>query len=263
MTDNNVNSIVRIHKNTNYSVMNNEFLHRKDMSWKAKGILAYCLSMPDDWNFYLKELEKHSSDGKSSLRSGWEELRELGYVIYEVIRDGGKIREHRYNVGESPFTDFQQVENQEVENQTLLNTNNILSTNILNTNISNRYIYIGENDDDENIYNFIENNLGITISPIEFEKINTWLDIFSEDVIKHAIELSCLNNVKKLNYVLAILNDWNKRKFKSLEEITSQGFKSKQNESLKDHPWFNKEIVKTEANQEERQELEDLLSEFK
>src|SRR5699024_6165517 len=55
--------------------------------WKAKGLMAYMLSKPDDWTFYLSELEKHSIDGNSSLRSGFKELQDNGYVTRDRKRE--------------------------------------------------------------------------------------------------------------------------------------------------------------------------------
>ena len=73
-------SIVRVSKTNHFVVLDKNFLNDKNLSLKAKGLLAYMLSLPDDWTFYLEELEKHSTDGMSSLRSGFKELQENGYV---------------------------------------------------------------------------------------------------------------------------------------------------------------------------------------
>jgi len=45
-------NIIRVEKNKNYSVVNNTVLRDTKISWKAKGIMAYMLSKPDDWTFY-------------------------------------------------------------------------------------------------------------------------------------------------------------------------------------------------------------------
>jgi len=110
--------------------MDKSFLQDKKLSWKAKGIMAYMLSKPDNWTFYMDELIQHSTDGKASFRSGFNELREMGYVKRHPIRKGNRIVKWETIVLENPanslLTDFQEVEKQEVENQevgnrTLLN----------------------------------------------------------------------------------------------------------------------------------------------
>lgn len=131
----------RIYRNTNknnYSIINNEVLRRVDMSWKAKGLMCYILMLPDNWEIYLEELMNNATDKKASFRSGWDELKEKGYVKRYPIREGGKIVEWRTEIFEtvdltafSPHTDFQEVENLEVENLEVENRK-LLSTYITN-----------------------------------------------------------------------------------------------------------------------------------
>ncbi len=79
--------IIRVKKDSNYSVINNTGLKDKRLSWKAKGILAYTLTLPDDWTFHISELAQHAKDGEDSLRTGFKELKELGYVKRYPVRD--------------------------------------------------------------------------------------------------------------------------------------------------------------------------------
>ena len=79
--------IFRVKKDNNYSVINNTGLKDKRLSWKAKGILAYILTLPDDWVFYREELSQHAKDGINSLRAGMQELKEYGYIKRFPIKD--------------------------------------------------------------------------------------------------------------------------------------------------------------------------------
>jgi len=122
-----VKTVYRVVKNSNFVVMDKTFLNDNRLSWKAKGIMAYMLSKPDNWTFYIDELIKHSTDGKASFRAGFKELRDNGYVKRYPVRKNNKIDRWETVVLENPLlTDFQEVENQEVEkqevgNRTLLN----------------------------------------------------------------------------------------------------------------------------------------------
>ena len=40
----------RINKNRNYTVMSNYHLRDKNLSLKAKGLLSFMLSLPDNWD---------------------------------------------------------------------------------------------------------------------------------------------------------------------------------------------------------------------
>ncbi|KAB1363607.1 DNA-binding protein, partial [Bacillus thuringiensis] len=52
--------IFRVKKDTNYSVIHNTPLRDENLSWRAKGLLAYMLSLPDDWTFHATELSQHA-----------------------------------------------------------------------------------------------------------------------------------------------------------------------------------------------------------
>lgn len=99
------------------------------------------------------------------------------------------------------------------------NISNINNTNINNNNYN--YIYNSGSSSDE-IINFIENNFGRTLSSFEFEKINFWLNEFNSDIVKHAIELSILNNKRTFAYIEGILKNWKSCGYKTLDDITTK-----------------------------------------
>lgn len=103
------------------------------LSWKAKGILSYLLSLPDDWEIYVSELVKHAPDGAASLRSGMKELEKSGYLIKTLEHDkSGKFEGYDYTVienptvwrkspnGEQPYGEKPYTEKPYTENRTLL-----------------------------------------------------------------------------------------------------------------------------------------------
>ena len=77
---NNSNGIIRVEKHTkNFVVINKNFLEDKRISFKAKGILTYLLSKPDNWQVMTSELIEASSDGEAAVRSALKELEKYGY----------------------------------------------------------------------------------------------------------------------------------------------------------------------------------------
>ena len=142
MDTNKPKSIFRIKKNKNnpYVMINKKALSNINLSWKAKGILAYLLSLPNDWKLYVSELSKHATNGTSSLYSGIKELTAKGYISKETIRnDRGQIKSHEYTVHEKPRTDLLHVENLNVvnlhvENKPLLNKDNTKKELLLKNN---------------------------------------------------------------------------------------------------------------------------------
>lgn len=108
-------SIFRVRKNDNFVVMDKTALHDERLSWKAKGIIAYMLSLPDDWTFFLEELSTHAADGKDSLRAGLKELKQYGYLHRYPVKENGKIVKWETHVFETPQKKLPQEESPEVE----------------------------------------------------------------------------------------------------------------------------------------------------
>lgn len=92
----------RVYKESgNFVTVHKDFIHDNNISWKAKGILLYLLSRPDNWQIYETELTKHTSDGRDSLRTGIKELEEVGYIKRKRKRDNkGQFKEYEYMVFE-------------------------------------------------------------------------------------------------------------------------------------------------------------------
>lgn len=96
-------SIFRVNKNANYTVMSNYHLQDKKLSLKAKGLLSYMLSLPDDWDYSLKGLTIGCRDGIDSVRSAVHELEASGYLRRSKVRDAhGRIVDYNYEVFEFP-----------------------------------------------------------------------------------------------------------------------------------------------------------------
>ncbi|TEA81388.1 DnaD domain protein [Bacillus thuringiensis] len=220
--------IIRVKKDSNYSVINNTGLKDERLSWKAKGILAYALTLPDDWTFHISELARHAKDGEDSLRTGFKELKELGYVKRYPVRDGNtkKITRWDTEIYEMPQRDMPQMENQDVvkpyeENQKLLNTNR------LNTNKRNNNDYDDMDKLESRVFinervkvscNFIK-GMGIPLSEIAIAELGSFCNLFSGELIQHAINKAVDENAPRWNYIKAILRNWKEQEVKTLADV--------------------------------------------
>ena len=94
----------RIHKDKSnpYVIMHKGFLNDLDISWRAKGVLAYLLSKPDDWQVQVKDIITHAKESKAAVRSAVGELLKFGYMSRRIIRESGKFARFEYDVFESP-----------------------------------------------------------------------------------------------------------------------------------------------------------------
>jgi len=57
------------------------------LSWKAKGLLVYLLSKPSDWQIYLSDLIKRSTDRRTATSTGLDELECCNYLYKERLRN--------------------------------------------------------------------------------------------------------------------------------------------------------------------------------
>lgn len=124
---------IRVHKNNNFTVVDNNIFKNKQMSLKAKGLLVQMLSLPDDWNYSVFGLVALSSDGKDSVMSALQELEKFGYLRRERITDEkGKFAGYNYDVYEipptgEPYAEKPYAEKPSTENPQQLNTNTLIT----------------------------------------------------------------------------------------------------------------------------------------
>jgi hypothetical protein len=103
-------------------------IENPELSWKAKGILAYLLSRPDNWIVRLGDLVKRSTDKTHAIRGAIRELQKAGHVHRKEIRgENGQFLRYELEVYELPFApdpliDFPQADNPQAENRTLNDT---------------------------------------------------------------------------------------------------------------------------------------------
>ena len=95
-------SVFKIEKNKNYTVMSNYHLRDKKLSYKAKGLLSFMLSLPDDWDYSLNGLCAISKEGRDGIRSILKELQEHHYLEIEKTRGDKGYFEYNYLIYEIP-----------------------------------------------------------------------------------------------------------------------------------------------------------------
>lgn len=75
------------------------------LSWKAKGIHTYLITRPPDWQLNYQDLYNRATDGKASVQSGIDELKQYGYLKIISHRDEqNKITSWEWVVTEDPKT---------------------------------------------------------------------------------------------------------------------------------------------------------------
>ena len=96
-----------------------------------------------------------------------------------------------------------------------------------------------------NIYTTSEKEFGRPLSPVEYEIIKAWITSgISEELIKGALKEAVFNNVRNLRYIDKILSEWEKKGFKSVDEVDSYLKKKEVNnpkQELFDYNWLEDE----------------------
>ena len=95
-------SVFRVEKNNNYTVMANYHLRDKGLSFKAKGLLSYMLSLPEDWDYSLNGLASVSKEGIKAIKNIIGELKEQGYLTIQQLRGENGHYQYDYLIREIP-----------------------------------------------------------------------------------------------------------------------------------------------------------------
>lgn len=152
-----------------------------------------------------------------------------------VLKRWGKIKEKQGNESNA------NVIQEKYENDTtVLETNYYKKENKKKENKINKNILLTTTEDN-NIYNYVEQNFGRPLSPIELEKISLWSSEYKEDILKEAINTAVFNRKSTFAYVEGILKNWKAKGFQTLEEIKQDNLEG----WMKTHP---REDKKTEID---------------
>lgn len=102
----------------------NTWLKDKNLSLKAKGLLAVMQSLPDGWDFSVMGLTTILNDGLTAVRSAVQEIETAGYLIRTQVRnEQGKIADTIWTLYETPqVCEKPSVENPPVDGAIQLNT---------------------------------------------------------------------------------------------------------------------------------------------
>lgn len=193
-------------KKTSFAQVSNVALRDENLSLKAKGLLALIesyLSL-DNFVLYKQFLINKSTDGETSFRGAWKELKDKGYLIqYKFKNNETKQFYYEYEVCDNPCVENQPVA-QEIEiphdekphvenphvgklppslptqwethsnNKTVSNNtinSNTLYTNIIQTNIDYNSVFASSLDK-ELVDNIVDVIVDIFVNNYERIKIN-------------------------------------------------------------------------------------------
>ena len=224
--------IFRVNKNKNYTVISNYHLKDKNLSLKAKGMLSLMLSLPDDWDYSVRGLEKICLESKNTINRILNELERNRYLVRKRVYSDRKISEWEYNIYETNLCpQNEDLQNEDLQNEDIQNgdNNKVLNNKILKNKIKN--IYIKPTLEEVQEYCKERKNNVDPRKFYDYYEVNDWID-----------------------------NKGNKVKNWKQKLITWEKHNTEDNSRTPD--WFNEDIKEVHDIKKE-EELENLLKEFK
>lgn len=229
-------AIIRGKRETNFTILKNDPLRDTRLSFKARGIMSYMLSLPDDWKFYISELARHSDhDGRDSIQSGLKELEKCGYLQRITKRSSnGRFDSIDYLLVDTPVSspetdipdtgkpdsDNPQPVKPDTANPPLRSTNVTKDLSLPSTE--------GTNDDDgsnsqpgdpvkKSWVKLWDNDPNSVVSP----KLREWSQSLSPELVCYAITVAGEYSVKQsgaLKYLQRVIDGWQSRGITTLKQ---------------------------------------------
>ena len=199
-------AIFRIEKKNNYTVMSNHHLVNKELSLKAKGLMSYMLTRPDDWDFTLVDLAKRNKECRDTIGDIVKELEKFGYVERHRIRDSkGHFQETEYIVHEEPMRKKPTLDNSALDNPAQENSA-LLNTEKLNTEIPNTE----NNNYQSNL--IVENEIPSPREEDEKDKIDLnnrsydyWKQLIHQNIEYESLQVTYAEEIKFIDEIVEIM----------------------------------------------------------
>ena len=108
--------IIRVKHKDKFTTILNNTLQDSRLSYRARGILAYLLSKPDNWKANISDIAKNGEEGQRAVRTAIEELDYYGYFKSERKRnEDGQYEGYETYIFEYPKT-YPEPKNPDVDN---------------------------------------------------------------------------------------------------------------------------------------------------
>jgi hypothetical protein len=98
-------TIFRVEKNKDnpFVMIDRRPIENPSLSWRAKGVLTYLISRPDNWIVRLGDLVKRSPEGVYAVRAALKELTKAGHITRREEREeNGRFKQYVLEVREIP-----------------------------------------------------------------------------------------------------------------------------------------------------------------
>ena len=198
-----------------YSFCLNKWLFDKEIKDELRLLIAisslsaqygYCFAT----NKYLADEFKTN---ESTISRKIKKLEEKGYLKIEYKRNGSMIIDRKIYINEL----YTIIKN---DNGPLSKMITAVIKSDKDNNITNKNININNNSSSsDTIFDFIENNFGRLLNPIEYEVISQWED---NELTRYAIKQAVLNSKFNVKYINTILHNYKMCGIRNVQEAEEQ-----------------------------------------
>ena len=220
-------AIIRKKQKERFSIVDNKVIEDERLSFKARGLLIYMLSKPDDWKFYTEELAKRSNkDGISAIKTALNEIEDAGYLTRKQgHKKNGQFTSQDWILTdtstnspqvEKPLADKAPAGKALADNRTLPNTDFKPNTDLSNTDQP----LTGDSHTTQEVFSLWENNWGFP-NGIAQQDLTEWTNEFGNDLVYYCIEFALRRNISSKGadrYIFKKLSAYKKQGIKTVEE---------------------------------------------
>lgn len=97
-------SVIKVKLLEGFTILSNNVLENPKLSFKAKGLWAYCMSRKETWEFHVSHLSTVSKEGVDAVYSALDELIQEGLVVRHQERKGRGEGQGRGTAGKVEYT---------------------------------------------------------------------------------------------------------------------------------------------------------------
>lgn len=264
-------TILKLLANDNYIIVNRDLA--KELGLEEAIIFG---ELASEYNYYEKNnqledgyfystidnIEDNTTLSEYKQRKALNNLKDIGLIDITIkgipakryIKINEEQVEELFNIKYQNNLRTSSLKIKELELKKLKGNSNNNNNNKNNNNIYNH------ND----IYSYIENNFGRTLSPIEYEEIKSWRD---NELTRYAIKQAVLNNKYSIKYISKILFNYSKNNIQTVQQAQEQNlqFQEKKNPVKNNNinpDWFNQESDVVAPDDKGLEEMNKLIEEL-
>lgn len=223
----------------------------------------------DNWKSIMRMTGKKEDDLKLLIAKSFIIPFETGVIVIKHWRINNYLRKDRYHqtkyLKEKSLLTIEENEEYELKKDFGIPIGNREENSIVKNSIEeNNIVECIEQKTQDTIYDFLQKELGRTLSTTEIEKVKEWED---NELTRYAVKVAILNGAYTINYIDTIIYNWKKLGIKSIsqaQEETKKHRDRKIGKKIEHKPeWFDVDVEKEEIKSNENNEMVDLLKDFK